>query len=76
MNKHERVLKGKAKFKKRLNDRGITDKLLAEYKRKGVKFNFNCYRTTGQPCSCRMCSPGKQGEKNKYKVKYKNKVYE
>lgn len=25
------------------------------------------YKSTGKPCSCAMCSPGKIGEKEKYK---------
>ncbi len=61
MNKRERWLKGNLKFKKRI-------KVL------GLDFNnspYNCYRTTGKPCSCPMCSPGKLGEKKKYKVKHK-----
>lgn len=71
MNKQERKLKGQAKFKKRLKNYGITDKILengwGNVKNSNSKTNFNCYRTTGKPCSCDGCSPGKREEKAKYK---------
>lgn len=66
MNKRERWLKGNFKFKKRIKSLGLN---LDE-------FSHNCYRTTGKPCSCPMCSPGKLGEKKKYKVKHKKVMLE
>jgi len=48
MDKGRRTEIGKLKFKKRLKN----------YRLKQQKPNdFNCYRTTGKPCSCSMCSP-------------------
>jgi hypothetical protein len=77
MNKLERRLKGEAKFKKRLENIGITSQVINEWKRKGVKYNLNCYKSTGKPCSCASCSPNKRKEvKAKYKQKYKNKFDE
>lgn len=77
MNKQERKLKGQAKFKKRLKNHGITSEISKEgysSPQKGSRnINFNCYRTTGKPCSCSMCSPGKIEEKAKYKFNKFNK---
>jgi hypothetical protein len=81
MNKQERKLKGIAKFKKRLKNYGIDDIIFKDgwgTTSRGVKVNFNCYRTTGKPCSCASCSPGKIEEKDKYRYNKfnKNKVDE
>ncbi len=77
MNKLERKLKGQAKFKKRLNQIGITKKVIDAWDQKGISYKLNCYKSTGKPCSCNMCSPNKRKEvKAKYKVKYKNKFDE
>lgn len=74
MNKQERKLKGIYKFKKRLENNGLTPKEIFKLESKGIKLNLNCYRTTGKPCSCISCSPGKLEEKYKYKVKHKGKI--
>ena len=76
MNKLERRLKGEAKFKKRLKNNGFTKETFAKAEKRGVKLNVYCYKTTGKPCSCAGCSPGKIDEKAKYKQKYKNKFDE
>jgi len=47
------------KFTKRLKQLRLTIK----------EGNFNSYRTTGQPCSCYMCSPYKFSRKIKHKDK-------
>jgi hypothetical protein len=31
------------------------------------KTEYNVYKSTGKPCSCPMCSPGKIQDKAKYK---------
>jgi hypothetical protein len=67
MNKQERKLKGYFKFKKRLKNYQITEERLQKYGLKGLY----CYKTTGKPCSCAMCSPGKVEEKPKYRIKHK-----
>jgi hypothetical protein len=64
MDKGRRNELGKLKFKKRLKN----------YRLKEGDGKFNCFRTTGKPCSCSMCSP--KEEKDKYKVKYKQKLIE
>ncbi len=78
MNKYERRLKGESKFKKRIKNHGYTDEVISRLKKRGVKINLWAFKTTGTPCSCNGCSPGKwSGQpKNKYKVKYKNKFDE
>jgi CRISPR/Cas system CSM-associated protein Csm3 (group 7 of RAMP superfamily) len=63
MNKQERKLKGQAKFKKRLKNHGLTQELLEK-----KNININCFKTTGKPCSCDGCSPGKIEEKAKYRL--------
>jgi hypothetical protein len=76
MNKQERKLKGQAKFNKRLKNYGITQEVFingTSYTNRGVQVNFNCYRTTGKPCSCAGCSPGKVEEKAKYRLNKFNK---
>lgn len=75
MNKYERILKGKAKFKKRLENNGFTSETFEKAKKRGIILNVNCYRTTGTPCSCYLCSPGKFKEKSKYKYD-KNKHFD
>lgn len=76
MNKLERRLKGETKYLKRLKNNKV-DKLVEKNgfgnTKRGVKVNFNCYRTTGTPCSCTSCSPGKVSEKAKYKFNQFNK---
>jgi hypothetical protein len=76
MNKLERKLKGEAKFKKRLKNKGFTKEIFEKAEKKGIKLNVFCYKTTGTPCSCAGCSPGKIEEKAKYKIKYKHKFEE
>ena len=66
MNKKERVLKGWYKFKKRLTNIGLWNE------KDKPENNLNCYRTTGKPCSCLMCS----GLKYSRKEKHKNKQYD
>lgn len=46
MNKQERKIKGIQRFKRLQKILGISD------------HNYK-YRTTGKPCSCFLCSPGK-----------------
>lgn len=75
MNKQERKLIAQKKFKKRLKNYGITTEVYKDgssITKRGILVNFNCYRTTGKPCSCTNCSPGKVKEKAKYKniIKY------
>lgn len=75
MNKQERKLKKFYKFKKRIKlliKKGIKNITITHSKNSNVP--FNCYRTTGKPCSCYMCSPGKLGEKDKYKEKHKKNI--
>lgn len=67
MNKLERRLKGKYKFKKRLANYQHT--ILNP---KGAR--YHALRTTGKPCSCWMCSPGKVEEKAKYRLNKFNKL--
>ena len=67
MNKLERRLKGKFKFKKRLRNFRYTD---GEIISRG---SHNALRSTGKPCSCPLCSPGKVEEKAKYRLNKFNK---
>jgi len=71
-NKGERLQKQKTVFKKRLKTRGITtiDGAIWLYGHEYFKRNFhhNSLRSTGTPCSCHMCSPGKVEEKAKYRL--------
>lgn len=60
MNKQERKRKGIAKFKKRLRNSNRCSK-----PRNRQDY---VYKTTGTPCSCPMCSPGKLEEKAKYRL--------
>lgn len=57
MNKLERKIKGWFKYKKRLK----------HYRLKGT--NHHIFKSTGTPCSCSICSPGKIEEKAKYRDK-------
>jgi len=68
VDKQERKLKGIYKFKKRLQNYGykIEDVLKQGY-------NLFCFKTTGKPCSCPCCSPGKIEEKAKYRYNKFNK---
>lgn len=65
MNKQERKRKGITKFKKRLKNINNCSKIRnrQDYK----------YKTTGKPCSCVLCSPGKVEEKAKYRLNKFNK---
>lgn len=49
------------KFKKRLKNYGLTNK----------EGNFNCFRTTGKPCSCWCCQPDKMKINGLKKKEYK-----
>ena len=63
MNKQERKQKGRNKFIKRLKVLDNCSKLRNNY----------AYKTTGKPCSCHLCSPGKVEEKAKYRYNKFNK---
>jgi len=65
MNKLERRTKGNFKFKKRLKNLSIHRKLRNR--------QYCHYKTTGKPCSCAMCSPGRVEEKAKYRLNKFNK---
>jgi hypothetical protein len=67
MNKFERRLKGLSKFKKRIKAHGFTPAVIQAVINRTGQCNLNVYKTTGNPCSCPMCSPGKVEEKAKYK---------
>ncbi len=72
MNKLERKLKSKAKFKKRLKNYGISENEI--YKNPRAHSGL---RTSGKPCSCNICSPNKRGDvKMKYRIKHKNNIDE
>jgi hypothetical protein len=80
-NKGSRMLKQQAVFKERLKNHNIDSEILESgwgTNSRNKKIHFNCYRTTGKPCSCASCSPGKVEEKAKYKLnKFKKfKYYE
>jgi hypothetical protein len=71
MNKLERRLKGKFKFKKRLAIYQNSSEIVLNLSK------FHVLKTTGKPCSCWMCSPGKFEEKAKYRLnKFNPKDYE
>lgn len=57
MNKYERRLKGLYKYKKRLRNYGFEET------------DHYVLRSTGKPCSCYLCSPGKFEVKAKYQDK-------
>ena len=59
MNKARRFELKMLKFTKRLKQLGLNVK----------EHNVNAYRTTGQPCSCYICSPYKFSRKIKHKDK-------
>lgn len=67
MNKEERKLKGKTKFKKRLKN--YCYNVVGSLRNRTI----NVLKTTGTPCSCAMCSPGKIEEKAKYRLNKFNK---
>lgn len=74
MNKSRRQELKKLKFKRRLKLYGykIGDKDIY-----GREINLNCYKTTGKPCSCDLCSPYKYNrnkEKLNFKFELKNKI--
>lgn len=60
MNKGRRNELTRLKYKKRLKNLGLKE---------AENSNFYCYKSTGKPCSCPLCSP----EKYKRTVKHKNK---
>lgn len=78
MNKQIRKEIGVIKYKKRLANNGITKEVLdAIKKRTGKEIHFYCYKTTGKPCSCVSCSPGKEMDKAKYRFnKFNFKTYD
>lgn len=59
MNKLLRNIQKQLKFKKRI----IKLRLIIT-----ETTNYNCYRTTGKPCSCSVCSPNKYSRKIKLKI--------
>lgn len=67
MNKQERKLKGEAKFKKRLQNftYNVGENI--------TNASYHALRSTGTPCSCPICSPGKVEEKAKYRLNKFNK---
>ena len=67
MNKQERKLKGQAKFKKRLAN--FTHNVSNDIR----NATYRALKSTGTPCSCAMCSPGKVEEKAKYRLNKFNK---
>jgi len=68
MNKFERRVKKEIVFKRRLKQLGITERVIDTITRiTGRRPNFYCYKSTGKPCSCPNCSPGKIEEKAKYR---------
>jgi len=73
MNKQIRKEIGLAKYKKRLANNGITDEVRQKIIDRGATANFYCFKTTGKPCSCANCSPGKIEEKAKYRFNKFNK---
>lgn len=77
-NKGERLQKQKTVFKRRLKNYRIDNELIIAGFGIKKKINFNCYRTTGKPCSCPNCSPGKIEEKSKYRLNKfrKEDIYE
>jgi len=60
MNKGRRNELTKLKFKKRIKQLGL----------KKEDGNLFCYKTSGKPCSCEMCSPYKFSRKRKHKDKF------
>ena len=75
MNKQVRKEIGIKKYKERLANNGITDVVRQQIIDRGAKANFYAYKTTGKPCSCISCSPGKELEKAKYRFNKFNKNY-
>jgi len=73
MNKQIRKEIGIKKYKERLVNNGITDLVRQQIIDRGAKTNFYCYKTTGKPCSCANCSPGKVEDKAKYRFNKFNK---
>ena len=62
MDKGRRNELTKLKYKKRLKQLGL----------KESEGNFNCYKSTGTPCSCPMCSPNKYNRTEKHKGNFEN----
>ena len=67
MDKQERKLKGQAKFKKRFKN--FCYNVGGDLRDRTI----NVLKSTGTPCSCAMCSPGKVEEKEKYRLNKFNK---
>ena len=65
MNKLERKRKGYFKFLKRIKVHGFSKSTLSN----NNMHNLHAFKTTGTPCSCPICSPGKIEEKAKYREK-------
>jgi hypothetical protein len=59
MNKGRRNQLTRLKYKKRLKNLGL----------KETDGNYHCYKSTGKPCSCPMCSPEKYDRTEKHKNK-------
>lgn len=59
MNKGRRTELEKLKFKKRLKNLGLWNN--------NPNGKFYCYKTTGVPCSCYMCSHDKYKRNEKHK---------
>lgn len=66
MNKAERHRIKMVWYKRRLNNLRLP--------KNGV--HFHVYRTTGKPCSCAMCSPGKEKANGIKKKAYKEFQFE
>ncbi len=55
MNKGRRQELKQLKYKKRLRQLGLYEES-REKNPRGDNYNLTCYKTTGKPCSCYMCS--------------------
>ena len=62
MDKGRRTELTKLKYKKRLKQLGL----------KEGEGKFTCYKSTGKPCSCEMCSPYKYNRTEKHKKTISN----
>jgi hypothetical protein len=59
MNKGRRTQLTELKYKKRLKNLGL--------KETDPNSKYYCYKSTGKPCSCPMCSPEKYKRTEKHK---------
>jgi len=66
MNKGRRNELTRLKFKKRLEQLGL----------KQEDGNLFCYKTSGKPCSCEMCSPYKYKRTEKHKGNFEENFEE